>query len=161
MVPGEGPLPALGLVLGEAPGPVEVEQKRPFRGPSGVLLDQALALLDLDRSKLYVTNVVKVWPRDTSGRTRRPNEEEIKTWRPTLELEIEQCSPAAMLFLGVTVADSMRYALGDEEMPAHFAAWHPGHVGRYTGFKPKGEKFAEWLKQLEGFAQAVHDAADG
>ena len=152
MVPGEGRLPALGLVLGEAPGRREVELGRPFVGPSGALLDQAFRLLDISREDLYVTNLVKEWPRDEVGATRRPSLEEIERWRPLLDRELRECSPGAILLLGKTAAESWGYtdALIAENI---FSAWHPAYVLRTKDTNPK--LLDTWFFQLNPFVRAV------
>lgn len=145
-------MPALGLVIGEAPGLKEVEQGAPFVGPSGGMLEQALKLLDIERDTLYITNVVKVWPND-NGKTRRPNEEELAIWRPILDWELAECSPAAILLLGKTAADACGWSPGDMEVGV-YAAWHPAFVLRQPG------KFEEWMFQLNPWARALLLARD-
>lgn len=58
-VPGAGPRPCAGMVVGLAPGPLEAAARKPFQGESGKLLDEALALGDLHRDNLFMTNLVK------------------------------------------------------------------------------------------------------
>jgi len=137
------------MVIGEAPGATEVEEGRPFVGPSGNMLDQAFKLLDVQREYLYITNVVKVWPRTEEGKTRRPNEDELAVWRPILDYELEQCAPAAILLLGRTAADSYGWSPGDVEMGV-FAAWHPAYLFHFPA------KFDEWTFQLNPWARALH-----
>lgn len=50
------------MLIGEGPGAVEDETGRPFVGPAGKLLDKMLAAIDLDRSRVYICNVVKCRP---------------------------------------------------------------------------------------------------
>ena len=64
---GEGSLSSLLAVVGEAPGKHEVEEGRPFVGNAGKLLDELLKEAGIDRSKLYVTNVVKIRPTKEGG----------------------------------------------------------------------------------------------
>src|ERR671912_2483737 len=64
---GEGSLNSRLAIVGEAPGKQEVEEGRPFVGNAGKLLDKLLAEAGIDRSKLYVTNVVKIRPTKESG----------------------------------------------------------------------------------------------
>lgn len=157
MVPGEGPLPAFGLVLGEAPGEQEAEQLRPFVGPSGGMLDQAFKILDLRRDELYITNIVKEWPRNELGATRRPSPEEINVWRPVLLTEIEQCSPAAILLLGKTATEAMGWSPSDAETHSIFSAWHPAYLLHRKGGP---HLFEQWLFQLRPFAHAVKFAQE-
>src|SRR5437868_2601624 len=73
---GEGPQDARIMLIGEQPGDREDLAGRPFVGPAGRLLDRALAELGIDRSRLYVTNVVKHFKFTPRGKRRlhqRPN----------------------------------------------------------------------------------------
>ena len=99
-VPGVGPLDAAVVLVGEAPGAREVEAGRPFVGPAGKLLDRELEELGVDRSALYITNVVKVRPPEN----RTPYVAEIDAWRPLLEAELERISPEVVVPLGTTAA---------------------------------------------------------
>ena len=154
MVPGEGPLPCLALILGEAPGKVETQLGRPFVGPSGAFLDQALHLLDFDRSEAYITNVVKEWPRNEVGATRRPTNAEIVRWQPVFKEELEACSPGAVLLLGKTAAESWGYTpeLAESNI---FTAWHPAFVLRKM--QTDSEIVSKWFFQLNPFIQTVKD----
>jgi uracil-DNA glycosylase family 4 len=154
MVPGKGPLPSFGLVIGEAPGRVETVRGEPFVGPSGAMLDQAFAVLGISRDELYITNLVKEWPQDEVGATRRPTLEEINHWRPLLDRELEACSPAAILLLGKTAAESWGYVpqMAEDNI---FAAWHPAyllHRNRELGL------WEQWLFQLSPFVHTVREA---
>src|SRR5829696_3362194 len=64
---GEGTLNSRLAIVGEAPGKREVEEGRPFVGNAGKLLDELLEEAGIDRSKVYVTNVVKVRPTKEDG----------------------------------------------------------------------------------------------
>ena len=57
---GEGPLRARAAVVGESPGPPDVDSGRPFMGPAGQMLDRILSSVGLSRSECYLTNVVKI-----------------------------------------------------------------------------------------------------
>lgn len=155
MVPGEGPLPALGMILGEAPGKVESEQGRPFVGPSGRLLDQALKVLGADRGEFWITNVCREWPRNEVGATRRPTKEEILFWRPMLDAELEACSPAAILLLGKTAAESWGYSPTMTENHI-WSAWHPAYLLHSDRKRP--ELWQQWLFQISPFVRRVREA---
>ena len=66
-VGGEGPAPALVMLVGEQPGDKEDLAGAPFVGPAGRILDQALAAADLPRQRLYVTNAVKHFKNEPRG----------------------------------------------------------------------------------------------
>lgn len=95
-VPGTGTLDAEVMLIGEAPGADEVEQGEPFVGRAGQVLDDALAELGVDRTDLYITNVVKVRPPDN----RDPTADEIAAWEPVLRAEIERVDPDTLVPMG-------------------------------------------------------------
>lgn len=104
LVFGEGRVGAPVMMIGEAPGEQESLQGRPFVGKAGKNLDAFLAEAGMDRSALYVTNVVKFRPTKISaaGRTvnRPPTQEEIKLFLPWLLREIELVDPKTIITLG-------------------------------------------------------------
>jgi uracil-DNA glycosylase family 4 len=69
---GEGPVPSSLMLMGETPGDREDREGRPFVGPAGHLLDEALADASIDRSSIYLTNAVKHFKfvRGRNGKTR-------------------------------------------------------------------------------------------
>jgi DNA polymerase len=104
---GEGAVPAKLIVLGEAPGRQEDQQGRPFVGPAGQLLDQALRQAGLDRESIYISNVVKHRPWLQEGRrqkNRPPRSSEIKACRPWLEAELRLVEPRLIVCLGAHAA---------------------------------------------------------
>jgi DNA polymerase len=110
---GEGAAHASIALVGEQPGHEEDLAGRPFVGPAGRLLDQALAEAGLDRRRLYVTNAVKhfKWSKDRSGGKRRiherPSQSEVEACRPWLEQELWLIRPEVVVCLGVTAAQSV------------------------------------------------------
>jgi len=93
------------LVVGEAPGPEEYKQKRPFVGPSGKLLRQYLAELPLI-GRCGFTNVVKHHPVE-GRRTRPPTTEETETCIPHLWRELERLQPQIVIAVGDTAARAL------------------------------------------------------
>lgn len=104
LVHGEGKTGAKVMLIGEAPGEQETLQRRPFVGKAGKNLDEFLELAGLDRTELYVSNVVKFRPTRISdaGRVvnRAPTREEINLFLPWLRREIEMVAPQAVVTLG-------------------------------------------------------------
>src|SRR5690242_70871 len=89
---GEGPVTARVILVGEQPGDVEDVKGRPFVGPAGKLLDEALAQAKLDRSMTYVTNAVKHFKWEPLGSRRlhkKPSAREMEACRPWLLTEIQ------------------------------------------------------------------------
>lgn len=107
VVPGEGPLDARLVLVGEQPGNDEDLQGRPFVGPAGRLLDQALAEAGLDRSAVFLTNAVKHFKFEERGKRRlhkRPSSYEIDRCRWWLDQELALIRPELIVALGVTAA---------------------------------------------------------
>ncbi len=96
MVPGNGDANASVMLIGEAPGKNEDEQGVPFVGAAGKLLDDLLASVELDRSKVFVANVLKARPPEN----RDPSPEEAAHHWPWLEEQIEAVGPDVIVLLG-------------------------------------------------------------
>jgi DNA polymerase len=95
-VVGEGSHTAHILFIGEAPGKNEAETGRPFCGKSGKVLDNMLESIHLNRSDVYITNIVKDRPQEN----RDPTAEEIKVYAPFLDRQIEIIQPQVIATLG-------------------------------------------------------------
>jgi uracil-DNA glycosylase family protein len=109
---GEGGREAEVVFVGETPGDQEDRQGRPFVGPAGRLLDEALQEAGIDRSHIYVTNVVKHFKWEPLGRGdrrlhKKPSDAEIKACKPWLEAEIEALQPRVLVCLGSTAAQAL------------------------------------------------------
>jgi uracil-DNA glycosylase len=107
---GEGPGKATIMLVGEQPGDAEDLAGHPFVGPAGKLLDSALAEAGIDRTQVYVTNVVKHFKWEPRGKRRihmKPNAGEIRACRPWLETEIALVKPRALVCLGATAAQAL------------------------------------------------------
>ncbi len=103
-VVGEGSHVAHIMFVGEAPGKNEAETARPFCGRSGKVLDEMLESIKLNRSDVYITNIVK----DRPPENRDPSEEEIKLYAPFLDRQIEIIRPQVIATLG---RFSMKYIM--------------------------------------------------
>jgi DNA polymerase len=107
---GEGARKAELMFVGEQPGDQEDLAGHPFVGPAGKLLDRALADAGIDRSAVYVTNVVKHFKWEPRGKRRlhkKPNAGEIAACRPWLDTEIQLVKPRAIVCLGATAAQAL------------------------------------------------------
>jgi DNA polymerase len=91
------------MLVGEAPGRDEDIQGLPFVGRSGQLLDRMLAAIGLDRTRVYIANVVP-W-RPPGNRT--PTPQETAVCRPFLERQIELCNPDMLVCLGAAAAKEL------------------------------------------------------
>lgn len=107
---GEGSRRAAVLFVGEQPGNEEDMSGRPFVGPAGRLLDKALDEAGIERSRAYVTNVVKHFKWEPRGKRRihaKPNPLEIMACLPWLEAELEVVKPKIVVCLGATAAQAL------------------------------------------------------
>ena len=107
---GEGSPDADVVLLGEQPGDAEDRAGRPFVGPAGRLLDEALARAGIDRGDVYITNVVKHFKFMRRGKRRihkKPNAEEIRACVPWLAAELSVGRPLVVVALGATAAQAM------------------------------------------------------
>ena len=107
---GEGARRAEVLFVGEQPGNEEDLSGKPFVGPAGRLLDDALGAAGIDRAHTYVTNVVKHFKWEPRGKRRihkKPNTREVAACRPWLEAEISLVKPKVIVCLGATAAQAL------------------------------------------------------
>ncbi len=107
---GEGARASDVMLVGEQPGDKEDIEGRPFVGPAGRLLDEALEEAGIDRSRAYVTNVVKHFKWQAKGKRRihaKPAWAEIAACRPWLEAELETVKPEVLVCLGATAAQAL------------------------------------------------------
>jgi uracil-DNA glycosylase family protein len=107
---GEGSGNAEIVFVGEQPGDKEDLAGRPFVGPAGQVLDEALELAGIDRSLAYVTNAVKHFKWTPRGKRRihqKPNAAELAACRPWLEAELRAVQPKVLVALGATAAQAL------------------------------------------------------
>jgi len=107
---GEGRRRSMVMFIGEQPGNEEDLLSKPFVGPAGRLLDDALAEAGIDRSQTYVTNVVKHFKWKPRGKRRihkKPNAQEISACHPWLKAEIALIKPQVIVALGATAAHTL------------------------------------------------------
>ena len=144
---GEGPARPRILLVGEQPGDREDLAGRPFVGPAGQLLDRALQEAGIARDELYVTNSVKHFKWEPSGKRRlhkKPNAREIAACKPWLEAEIGIAKPEIVVALGATAAQTLMgraFRVSQDRgrvfqvdwARAFVATLHPSAILRMTG----------------------------
>jgi uracil-DNA glycosylase len=107
---GEGPSGARLMIVGEVPGDKEDLAGRPFVGPAGQLLDDALAAAGLDRAQVYVTNAVKHFYFEERGKARihkKPQARHLRACHGWLEAELDAVRPEVVVCLGATAAQAL------------------------------------------------------
>jgi uracil-DNA glycosylase len=158
---GEGARAAEVMFVGEQPGDREDKAGRPFVGPAGRLLDQALEDAGIDRTKVYVTNVVKHFKWQARGKRRihqKPNWSEIAACRPWLEAELAVVEPRVLVCLGATAAQALlgrqfrvtrdRGKPLESDLAEHvLATVHPSSILRDP--ETRDFEFAELVKDLK------------
>ncbi len=157
---GEGPLGAAWAFVGEQPGDREDREGRPFVGPAGRLLDEAMEEAGIDRSQVYVTNAVKHFKFVLKGRRRihsKPAMGEIRHYRGWLMKELDFVAPRVVVALGATALA----ALAGRAMPLManrgptqfenrkgFITVHPSYLLRLRDPEAKAEAYARYLDDL-------------
>jgi uracil-DNA glycosylase len=107
---GEGAKASEVLFVGEQPGDKEDQAGRPFVGPAGRLFDEALEKAGIDRSRAYVTNVVKHFKWQARGKRRihaKPSWTEMMACKPWLEAELEAVEPDVLVCMGATASQAL------------------------------------------------------
>jgi len=138
------------MIIGEGPGANEDAEGKPFVGRAGKLLDKMLTAIQLDRTKVYISNVVNYRP----PANRKPTEIEIERYLPYLRSHIEIINPKILLLLGSTALNTL---IGNESViskargkwiqkeigtvrPWIIASFHPAFLMR----QPEQKKLA-WI----------------
>ncbi len=112
------------MIIGEGPGANEDKEGLPFVGRAGQLLDKMLNAINLDRDKVYITNVVNYRPPEN----RKPTEEEIERYLPYLTKHIEIIKPKIILLLGST---AMNAVLGEKNVISKVRGkWYEKNFGK-------------------------------
>ena len=109
MVFSDGNINAKIMLVGEGPGAQEDQEGLPFVGRAGKLLDKMLEAINLNRKKVYISNVVNFRP----PKNRKPSDEEIQRYYPFLKLHIEIIDPKILVLLGSTALNAI---IGNEEV---------------------------------------------
>jgi DNA polymerase len=171
---GEGKQSSTVMFIGEQPGDREDLQGRPFVGPAGGLLDKALEEAGIDRSRVYVTNVVKHFKWEPRGKRRihkKPNAVEINACRPWLEAEIRVIRPAAIICLGSTAAQAVigpkfRVSIQRAQFvpsplaPLVTATVHPSSILRAPSDEARRLEMRRFIDDLKTIRQAIEKSRD-
>ena len=107
---GTGPVGAPMMLVGEQPGDREDIEGKPFVGPAGRILSDALATAGIDRERVFVTNVVKHFRWRPSGKRRlheRPTRANVAACRHWIDLELELVRPEVLVLLGATATEAL------------------------------------------------------
>lgn len=166
---GEGETKARVILIGEQPGNEEDRAGRPFVGPAGRLLDEALEEAGIDRELVYVTNAVKHFKWEPRGKHRlhaKPSAREMAACRPWLEAEIELIQPLALVCLGATAAQSLMgssfritkqrgQVFETEWSPWTMATYHPAALLRAPEKAQRDAMRADFIADLKKVAEKL------
>ncbi len=160
---GEGPLDAKIVIIGEQPGDQEDRKGRPFMGPAGQLLDQALMEAGIDRSQIYLTNAVKHFKWKPQGKLRlhqRPSSGEISACKPWFLREMQIIRPEILICLGASAAQSVlgkQIKLADARGQAWKTQWtdqtwvtiHPSAILRTSTPDTQAQEYERLVQDLK------------
>jgi len=168
---GEGSSKAKIMFVGEQPGDQEDRDGHPFVGPAGKLLNEALERAGIDRTEVYVTNVVKhfKWTPSERGKRRihkKPRYAEIEACRPWLDAELRMVKPEVLVCLGATAAQSLlgrsfsvsrqRGQLVESSIAPYVTATvHPSSILRAPDSKSRELQMRAFIKDLVKIAKLM------
>ena len=135
-VPGEGPLNAKVMLIGQNPGADEDETGRPFIGRAGKFLTKALSENGIKREDLFITNIVK----HVSPQNRKPYPDEVAACMPYLQAQINFIKPEIIVLLGASAKETPRLEGID-----YVQVIHPSAAMRFDKMR---EKFREQITEL-------------
>lgn len=168
---GEGAQHARLVFIGEQPGDQEDRAGRPFVGPAGRILDQALMEVGISRADVYVTNAVKHFKWEPMGKRRkhkRPSASEVAACRPWLVSELSLIRPQVVVCLGATAVQSvfgpkasLTKARGtfqkSEFADETFVTVHPSAILRYPEREQQKAEYARFVQDLTLVAQKLRE----
>ncbi|HEX6504173.1 MAG TPA: UdgX family uracil-DNA binding protein [Terriglobales bacterium] len=168
---GEGRANARVMLVGEQPGDREDVAGRPFVGPAGRVLDEALREAGIDRQDVYLTNVVKHfrWEGAARGKRRihkKPRAWEIQACRPWLDAELAVVQPEALVCLGASSAQAllgrnfsvMRQRgelLLSNLAPVVMATVHPSSILRAPDSETRRREMKAFVRDLKKVVRAL------
>ena len=164
---GEGAEHAQAMFVGEQPGDREDREGKPFVGPAGRVLDEALEGAGIDRRHVYITNAVKHFKWKPQGKRRlhqKPNAAEINACRPWLDAEIALVKPQLLVLLGATAAQALlgrdfrvsvqRGLLMERPgLPPMMATVHPSSILRAPDDETRDAEMQAFVQDLKRVAQ--------
>ncbi len=140
-VPGEGPLTAKVMLIGQNPGAEEDETGRPFVGRAGKFLTKILSENNIKREDVFISNIVK----HVSPKNRKPSPDEVAACIPYLNVQINVIKPKIIVLLGASAKEAPRF-----EGIEYIQVIHPSAAMRFTKMREKfKEQIAELAKQVD------------
>ena len=166
---GEGTRNAEIVFVGEQPGDKEDLAGRPFVGPAGRVLDEALEAAGIDRKLAYVTNAVKHFKWEPRGKRRihaKPNWAELAACRPWLDAELAVVKPKVLVALGAAAAQALLgrqfrvtkqrgVPVESDLAPYVIATVHPSSILRQETDQDRAAAFEELVSDLRTVAKLL------
>src|SRR5919201_1570084 len=166
---GEGPKDATIMLVGEQPGDYEDVAGKPFVGPAGKIMDQALEEAGIDRKEVYVTNAVKHFKWEPRGKRRihqKPNSREIASCKPGLEAGLRLVKPKLVVALGSTAGQTIfgptfrvtrerGKVLSSKLAPKVVATVHPSSLLRQPDEESREREYASFVRDLRVAVKAA------
>jgi uracil-DNA glycosylase family protein len=170
---GVGPRDAAALFIGEQPGDQEDLAGKPFVGPAGRVLDEALVEAGIPREEVFVTNSVKHFKWEPRGKRRihaKPTMGEVRACRPWLETELALIKPQIIVCLGATAAQSLmgpKFKITVERgkfFETPWAPWltttlHPSAILRIPDEQARHEARATFVEDLRAVGARLQAVA--
>ena len=161
------------MLVGEQPGDREDREGRPFVGPAGRLLDEALEEAGIDRDGAYVTNVVKHFKCEPRGKRRihqKPSRSEVARAARGSTRSSPSCGPRALVCLGATAAQALLgrqfrvtrergRPLESELAPLALATMHPSSILRALDEEARRRELELFVADLRVVAEALQARA--
>jgi DNA polymerase len=136
-VPGEGPVNARVMLVGQNPGAEEDKTGRPFVGRAGKFLNAVLAKNGINREELFVTNIVK----HVTPKNRKPLPDEIEACVPYLTAQVKEVKPKIVVLMGAVAWQAPRL-----KGVTYVESYHPSAAMRFTKMRKKFEEDFSVLK---------------
>jgi DNA polymerase len=171
---GEGDPYAQIMLIGQGPGEQEAKAGRPFVGPSGEVLNEALATVGIDRAKLWITNTIKHWATSLNERGRKvnraPKAGEVQACRIWLDSELTIVQPRILVCIGAPSAQAViakKFKITESRGQWFkgpngedvIATFHPSYLIRLRAAEPAAYA-AAWSLVLDDFRAVAERAKD-
>ncbi len=166
---GVGNMDAQLMFVGEAPGADEDEQGEPFVGKAGQLLTKIIQATGLQRSDVYIANILKCRP-DTPGQAagnRKPTPEEMQTCIPFLHEQIDLIRPQVIVALGATAVEGLLgKTVGITKLRGNWQTYrgtplmptyHPAYLLRNQAMSEKRRVWEDMLAAMEKLALPISE----
>lgn len=168
---GEGPARSRVMLIGEQPGDREDLAGKPFVGPAGRVLDEALQKAGIDRDDVYVTNVVKHFRWESAARGKRRIHKKPRTWeieacRPWLDAELAVVKPEVLVCLGASAAQALLgrdfgvtrkrgQMVASKLAPNVMATVHPSSILRAPDSETRHREMSKFVADLKKAARVL------